>query len=142
MNAEYFVLIDEAIVLLVANMKRSGKCHIDKLSFVALILCNAPDVVGSQQFLDRVEATSRQCDMVGIILGTANHAGLVPHGETHGLCLVKLRVLKSSQAYQTIGKRLRKLRFFKIDEVGQCNRKRLWHRTSQLMGRRCFHGSL
>ena len=75
--------------------------------------------------------------MIGIVLGAADYTWFIPYRKAHCLLFVKLRVLEGCQTNQSVGQRLRELCFLEIDQIGQCYRERLRHRSGQFFADGC-----
>ncbi|MCY1300366.1 hypothetical protein D9M70_499290 [compost metagenome] len=84
-----------------------------------------------EQFLGGIQAATRQCNVLGKILGATNHAWLVPNWQAHGLSLVELRILKRRQPDELIGQRLGQFGLVEIDLIGQGRIQRDGQRTGQ-----------
>ncbi|MNR19023.1 hypothetical protein D3C85_1357870 [compost metagenome] len=59
--------------------------------------------------------------MLRIVFRATNDPGLVPHRQTHGLCLVEFGVLKGRQADELVDQWLGQFGLVEIDLVGQGN---------------------
>lgn len=57
--------------------------------------------------------------MLGIVLGAADDARLVPHRQAHGLGLVELRILEGSESDQAVGQWLWQIGLGDENLVGQ-----------------------
>ena len=82
------------------------------------------DVILRQHLQQRIETSSRQADVPGVVLGATDDPWLVPDRQAHGLGFVKFRVLECGQPYQAIGQRLRHLDLGDENLVGQNETKR------------------
>jgi hypothetical protein len=67
----------------------------------------------------RIEAASRQANMLGEILGTADDRRYFPHRPTHGLGLIELRILEGGEADQAVSQRLRQISLGDENLIGQ-----------------------
>ncbi|MFO1206301.1 MAG: hypothetical protein U1E63_11330 [Burkholderiales bacterium] len=120
---------------LLISPKRPDESHINRLAGIALVPEITADGILAQQLLRGIEAAARKGNVAGIVFGAADHPGLVPHRQPHGLCPVELGVLKRRESDQAVGQWLRKFRLLKIDEVRQCHDERLRHHALHLHGR-------
>ncbi len=90
----------------------AGECDRHLPASQALIHQLWTNAVIPQQLKHRIEAATRQGDMLGEILGAANYAWLVPHRKAHGLGLVELWILEGGEPNQAVGQCLWQIRFF------------------------------
>ena len=112
--------------------------HLQRLAAEALVAQVAGDAVLAQQRQRSVQTPTGQGDVPRVVLGTADHARLVPHRHAHRLRLVELGVLERRQANQAIGQGLRELRLLEVDQVGQRQRQRVRHSPCELLRRRAL----
>ena len=89
--------------------ERPVERDVDCRAFAARIDQHSFDVVLRQQQLHRVQATARQCNVVGEVLRAADHARRIPNGPSHCLRLVELRILEGSDPHKAVGQGLRQL---------------------------------
>lgn len=58
-----------------------------------------------QQLDHCIQATARQGNVLGIVLGATDHPGFIPHRQPHSLGPVELGVLEGGQPNQAVGER-------------------------------------
>jgi hypothetical protein len=105
--------------LLLVRAQSADEVGLDGLAGGPLVLQVVSDAVVFQQGKCRVQATARQGNVLRVVLGVADDAGLVPHRHAHGLGLVELGVLEGRKADQPIGQRLGQRDLLEVDQVGQ-----------------------
>ena len=119
-----------------AKVSGAEKFGADGIPADALIVQVAGDSVLAQQRQRGIQAAAGQGDVLRVVLGATDDARLVPHRHPHRLRLVELGVLERREADQAIGQRLRQLRLFEVNQIGQGHLQRPGHGSRQLL-RRC-----
>ena len=67
-----------------------------------IMMQNRLDFRSFEQLLKFIQTSSRQADVLGMIRRAGNDTRLVIRGQTHGLCFVKLGILKRGQTNKPI----------------------------------------
>jgi hypothetical protein len=70
------------------------KTHLERAAGVALVANSHANAQVAQRLANLVEASSRQADVMRVILSAGDHTRLVVRGQPHRLRFVELRVLK------------------------------------------------
>ena len=78
------------------------KGHLERAAGVALVANGRANAEVAQRLANLVEASSRQADVMRVIFSARDDARLGVGGESHGLHLVKLGILKGRQAKQPV----------------------------------------
>jgi len=78
------------------------KGHLERAASVALVANGHAHAHVAQHLVNLIEASSRQADVMRVILGTRDDARLGVGGQTHRLSLVELRILKRRQSEQPV----------------------------------------
>ena len=107
--------------------KLAVKCHVDELSSESLIVDFHRDLVRLQKGCDLVQTAARQGNVPGKLLRAADNARLAERGQPHRLCPVEFRVLKRSQAMQSVQQDGRESFLLDIDKIAPSDSDGRWN---------------
>ena len=80
------------------------KCDFQRMSAVAFVASDRLNVQIAQNLTDIVETTSRKADVMGMVLGARDDAGLVVRRQPHRLGFVELGILERGDTQQSVPK--------------------------------------